>query len=277
MVADVTGAPANSTIRQGPEGTRFREVRWVAETGSTNADLLDAASRGAPDGTVLVADHQLEGRGRLDRVWEAPAASSLLVSVLLRPQLAPADAFLLTSAAGVAAVEASRMVAGCTPGLKWPNDLVAVAGDRHRGRKLGGILAESRVVDNHLEAVVLGMGLNANWPDPLPPELAGTVDALNHVVGHDVDLAALLDAWLRRLDHWLDVLGDGGGRAALLERVRVVSATLGREVRVELPGGVVVEGEAVDVTDGGHLLVQPDGGGDPVEVTVGDVVHLRPR
>jgi BirA family biotin operon repressor/biotin-[acetyl-CoA-carboxylase] ligase len=277
MVADVTGAPANSTICPGPEGTRFTEVRWVDETGSTNADLLDAASRGVPGGAVLVADHQREGRGRLDRVWEAPAGSSLLVSVLLRPELVPADAFLLTSAAGVAAVEASRLVAGCTPGLKWPNDLVAVAGDRHRGRKLGGILAESRVADGHLDAVVVGMGLNVNWPDPLPPELAGTVDALNHLVGHDIDRAQLLDAWLRRLDHWLDVLGDGSGRVALLERVRVVSATLGRDVRVELPGGETVEGEALDVTDGGHLLVQPDAGGPAVEVTVGDVVHVRPR
>jgi BirA family biotin operon repressor/biotin-[acetyl-CoA-carboxylase] ligase len=277
MVADVTGAPANSTIRPGPEGTRFTEVRWVDETGSTNADLLEAATQGAPDGAVLVADHQREGRGRLDRIWEAPAGSSLLVSVLLRPVLDPADAFLLTSAAGVAAVDASRLVAGCTPGLKWPNDLVAVAGDRHRGRKLGGILAETLVVDHRLEAVVIGMGLNVNWPDPLPPALAGTVDAINHVVGHEIDRAELLDAWLRRLDHWLDVLGDGSGRVALLERVRVVSATLGRDVRVELPGGRSVEGEAVDVTDGGHLLVQPGGGRPPVEVTVGDVVHARLR
>jgi len=277
MVADVTGAPANSTIDPGPEGTRFTEIRRVDETGSTNADLLVAASAGAGDGLVLVAEHQSAGRGRLDRVWEAPVGSSLLVSVLLRPPLVPADAFLLTNAAGVAAVEASRLVAGCTPGLKWPNDLVAVAGDRHRGRKLGGILAEARVVGGRLETVVVGLGLNVNWPDPLPPALAGTVDALNHLVGHEVDRAALLDAWLRRLDHWLDVLGDGSGRVALLERVRMVSATLGRDVTVELPGGRTVEGEAVDVTDSGHLLVQPVAGGPPVEVAVGDVVHARPR
>ena len=81
-MADVQGSFATSAV----PGTRFTDVRWITETGSTNADLLAAAAEGAPEGVVLVADHQSAGRGRLDRTWVAPAGSSLLVSVLLRPQ-----------------------------------------------------------------------------------------------------------------------------------------------------------------------------------------------
>ncbi len=134
MVADVKGSSATSRL----VGTRFTEVRWVDETGSTNADLLSAAAEGAGEGLVLVADHQTAGRGRLDRTWEAPPGSSLLVSVLLRPAVTVDDAFLVMSAAGVAAVDACHDVAGLRPGLKWPNDLVVVAGDRYAGASWAG-------------------------------------------------------------------------------------------------------------------------------------------
>lgn len=271
MVACVKGSSATSRL----SGTRFTQVRWVDSTGSTNADLLAEAADGRPEGLVLVADHQVAGRGRLDRTWEAPPGSSLLVSVLLRPALGPDDGFLVTFAAGLAAVEAVHQVAGVTPGLKWPNDLVLVGDDPRAGRKLGGILAEARLGASGLEAVVVGMGLNVNWPRELPAELEGIAVALNHVVGAEVDREDLLVAWLQHLDARLAALDTPAGRPALLERVRAVSATLGRPVRVELPDGSRLEGDAVDLTPGGHLLVAPAGGGEPVEVTVGDVVHLR--
>ena len=125
----------------------FADVRWVAETGSTNGDLLDGGSRaGRAEGVVLVADHQTAGRGRLGRTWEAPPGASLLVSVLLRPSSAPADADLVTAAAAVRrwprrAARSPRS----PPGLKWPNDLVVVAGDGSRPQARAGILAESVV------------------------------------------------------------------------------------------------------------------------------------
>lgn len=270
MVARVQGPFATSTV----EGTRFTDVRWVAETGSTNRDLLSEAAVGAPEGLVLVADHQTAGRGRLDRSWSAPPGASLLVSVLLRPDLDPEHAFLVTAAGAVAACQACSEVAAVFPGIKWPNDLMIVAGERFTGRKLAGILAESMVSDGRIEAVVLGMGLNVNWPEVLPVELADTAVALDHVVGHPVDREALLGAWLRHLDRWLDLIATPEGHAALLMRLRETSATLGRRVRVELPGGTL-EGTAVDLTAEGHLLVLPAAGGEAVEVTVGDVVHLR--
>src|SRR5690349_15935960 len=143
----VTGMPLERA-KQGLEGTRFR-VRWVDETGSTNHDLLAAARAGEPEGLVLVADHQSAGRGRLGRVWEAPPGASLLMSILLRPVLGLADAHAVTAAVGLAAAYACEAVAGFRPGLKWPNDLVVGP------RKLAGILAETNLQGDRLDALVV--------------------------------------------------------------------------------------------------------------------------
>lgn len=244
-------------------GTRFADVRWTAETGSTNQDLLALAAQGAPEGLVLVTDHQTAGRGRLGRRWQAPPGSSLLVSVLLRPSLAVGDAHRLTVAVAVAAAEACVMVAGVAPALKWPNDLVL------DDRKLGGVLAESTVAGDRLDAVVVGLGLNVNWP-ALPAELAATAVSLNHVCGQGVDREDLLAAILTRLDHWYP---PGDELAALY---RELLGTIGRDVQVTLPDGSF-DGVAVDVTPQGHLVVEVDVEGERRTLAAGDVVHLRTR
>lgn len=268
MVTGMTGDRATTRLA----GTRFADVRWVPETGSTNADLLALAADGAADGVVLVSDHQTAGRGRLGRTWEAPPGSSLLVSVLIRPRLDPARLHLLTTAAAVAASDACDAVAGVRPRLKWPNDLVVAAADG-TDRKLAGLLAETSVVGDDIAAVVVGMGLNVRWTTPLPDELAATATALDLETDTPVDREELLVAWLLGLEALLAPLGTDAGREALLLRYRHLSATLGRDVRVELAAGAF-RGTALDVTDDGHLLVDVDG--EPVEVTAGDVVHLRP-
>lgn len=265
-------------------GTRFADVRWVAETGSTNADLLALARAGEPEGVVLVADHQTAGRGRLGRTWEAPPGSSLLLSVLTRPASSGEEPVgldglhLVSMAMGVAAAEAVSTVTGAEVGLKWPNDLVA---ERAEGtRKLSGILAESVIEGDQVLALVVGIGINVNWPDDVPAELADIAVAANHLTGAPVDRAALLEELLRRFDHWYDQVLALGGRALLHDRYRALSATLGRSVRVELRDETVV-GVAVALTADGHLVVEPaDHPGDPAhrrEITVGDVVHLRPH
>ncbi len=267
MVARVNGSFATS----GVPGTRFAEVRWVAETGSTNRDLLAAAAEGAPEGLVLVADYQSAGRGRLDRAWIAPAGASLLVSALLRPSVAPEDLFLLTLACGLAAVDAVEEVAGVKPGLKWPNDLVVTEG-LLIDRKLAGILAESHVVDGRVDAVVVGMGLNLDWPDDLPAELAATAASVNHLTGRPVDREEVLVAWLRHYDRHLDAIASAGTREDFLAEVRSASSTIGRDVRVENPTETF-EGRAVGIADDGRLLV--DRAGEVVAVTVGDIVHAK--
>jgi BirA family transcriptional regulator, biotin operon repressor / biotin---[acetyl-CoA-carboxylase] ligase len=276
MVTGVRGDRARQTLA----GTRFGAIRWVDETGSTNRDLLDRAEADEPEGVVMLADHQSEGRGRLDRTWHAPAGGSLLVSVLMRPTLAVADAHVLTTAMALSAAEACAAVAGVTPRLKWPNDLVIAAdadgaGGPRAPRKLAGILAESILDGRDLTAVVVGMGLNVNWPDDLPTDLADIAIALNHVAGHDVDREDLLIALLERLDHWYGrAIAGAEGRADLVDQARDLSITLGARVRVDL-GTETIEGRADDLTLAGALVVTLTTG-ERRTVVAGDVVHLRP-
>jgi BirA family transcriptional regulator, biotin operon repressor / biotin---[acetyl-CoA-carboxylase] ligase len=262
-------------VRESLKGTRFADVRVVDETGSTNADVLALARAGAPEGIVLVTDHQTAGRGRLDRRWEAPPGSSLLVSVLTRPAghgLGDDRLHLVTTAMGVAAAEACRAATGADVRLKWPNDLVADAGEGVR--KVSGLLAETVVDGGRVSALVVGIGINADWP-AVPDELAGLAVALNHLTGRSVDRPALLAALVAGFDDWYGRIGSAEGEGALRGRYRELSATLGRRVRVETPDGTVT-GDAVDIDDEGRLLVVDDCPDRPRAIAVGDVIHARP-
>jgi BirA family biotin operon repressor/biotin-[acetyl-CoA-carboxylase] ligase len=241
--------------------TRFSDVRWHQEVDSTNRVAADLVRHGAGEGLVVVADHQSAGRGRRGRRWEAPPGTSLLVSIAVRAP-SPGDVHLVTGAVALAAVAACSDVAGVEPGLKWPNDLVIGDG------KVGGILGE--VVDG---VAVVGLGLNVNWEEAGPPPSPGV--ALDAVVGAPVDRPALLVALLRHLDGLLAaVLDPQDGSARFLREYRARSATLGREVLVDL-GAETVEGRALDITAGGHLVVQAADGRRRV-ISAGDVVHVRP-
>lgn len=275
------------------EGTKFADVRWAASTGSTNADALALARRGEPEGIVIVADHQHAGRGRRGRTWTAPPGGSLLWSVLLRPPAAVAG--LVTMAVAVAAVEALEARGVPDVRLKWPNDLVVLGDGDAPDRKLAGILAEAdwpsgtTAADGWREppatervTVVVGMGLNVNWPDPAGPgsppelaELAATAVAVNHLTGgRSVDRVELLVAVLRQLDsRYRDLVATGP--ESLVAAWCHHAATIGQTVRVEL-GAEDVVGTAVDVTSQGHLVVDTVEGGRRT-IAVGDVVHLRPH
>jgi BirA family biotin operon repressor/biotin-[acetyl-CoA-carboxylase] ligase len=259
-------------------------VRRFDELDSTNRLALELAREGAPEGVVVVADHQTAGRGRAGRTWTAPPRAGLLVSILLRPPPSVVD--LTTMAVAVAAAAAVEAVAGFSPRLKWPNDLVWPGDGSAADRKLAGILAEADwpasssisagwrpPVVGERAVVVVGIGLNVVWPDLLPQDLAETAVAMNHVVDVPVDREDLLIELLTALAPRYDALC-AGDRAALLDEWRSRSATLGRQVRVELAGDEV-EGTAVDVTDDGHLVVETLEGTRRV-LAVGDVVHLRP-
>jgi BirA family biotin operon repressor/biotin-[acetyl-CoA-carboxylase] ligase len=221
---------------------------------------------------VVVTDHQRAGRGRLDRAWHAPPASSLLMSILLRPGLETTESHLASTAVACAAVDACASVAGVQPVLKWPNDLLIVADGRVRG-KVAGILAESVIERGRLTAIVVGLGLNVNWPPALPDELVGIAVALNHVVGREVDREDLLIELLGRLGVWRTCLDDVSGRSKLVHRYRELCGTIGATVRVDL-SGESFRGVAVDITSKGHLVVET-AAGMRREVVAGDVVHVR--
>lgn len=247
------------------------DVRRLDETDSTNRVVLELARTGEPEGVVVVADHQTAGRGRLGRVWQAPPRASLLVTVLLRPAIPVVDAHLVSIVAALAAAEACAEVCGVRPSLKWPNDLVIERDGQTR--KLAGLLAESIVRGGRMDAIALGMGLNVQWPADLPDDLAPIATALNLEAGANVSRDDVLAAWLVCLRDRYDRLTAPGGTDALLAAYRVACVTLGRAVRVELPGETFL-GTALDVTRAGHLIVDVDG--DRRVVSAGDVVHLRP-
>ena len=258
----------------GGVGGMVWEVRRFGVLDSTNRYLLDEARSGAPEGTVAVADFQEAGRGRLDRRWVAPPGSSLLVSLLLRPDLAAQEVHLVVAVAALSAADACEVVSGIRPGIKWPNDLVAGedAGARAWG-KVAGILAEADWSTSP-PAVVAGIGINVNWPEDTgrEPELAGAC-ALNQLCGHPVDRDALLSALLADMALRYRELATETGRRNQMSQYRRRCATIGRQVAVTTTDETF-HGTALDVDDGGHLLV--DVGACIRTVAVGDVVHLRP-
>ena len=267
-----------------PGGTRFGPVRHVAETGSTNADLVAGAAVASggsvvmPDGSVLVADHQTAGRGRLDRRWDAPPATNLLFSVLLRPAWDADRHPLVTTTLAMAAVEALG-THGVQAAVKWPNDVLLVGGTAPG--KVAGILAElvsgrsgggsGGELDGESVAIVVGMGVNVGWPalsDDAPPGATSLAAA-----GHAIDRTALLGSILARFDARLTDLEASDGPERLRRAHLECSATMGVEVRVDMPDGPVT-GTAVGLALDGSLLV--DTGDGPVSFRAGDVVHLRP-
>lgn len=241
----------------------------VEATGSTNSDLARRADAGAPEGAVLVAEEQTAGRGRLDRQWTAPPRSGLFFSVLLRPAGVPVERWgWLPLLAGVATATALSRAAGVDTALKWPNDLlVTIDGEE---RKTGGILAERAGADG----VVIGIGVNVSLrADELPVPGAGSL-ALAGAKGTDRD--PLLRAVLRSLADWYDEWRTAGGdpdASRLRPTYAAGCATLGREVRAELPGGSELTGTAVGVDDDGRLVLATSDGEQAVGA--GDVVHIR--
>lgn len=249
-------------------GSLWSSLTVVGRTGSTNADLAEAARAGAPEGTVLVTEYQSAGRGRQGRTWSAPPRSGLMFSVLLRPRVPVARLGWLPLLVGVAGATAVRRIAEVDVRLKWPNDLLA--GER----KLAGVLAE-RVDSGGDAAIVVGMGLNVSLRREELPVPTATSLALEGAACTDRD--PLLRAVLREIErHYRDwTAADGDADAAGLRSAYLAaSATVGREVRVELPGDRVLTGVATGVDASGCLLVRA--GGEERAVSAGEVVHVRP-
>lgn len=249
----------------------------VEEVGSTNAELAARAGadpEGHPHLSVLVAEHQVAGRGRLGRIWSAPARSGLFVSVLLRPAAPRQRWSWLPLLAGATVVEVLRRTAGMGASLKWPNDVLVDAGAAQRAPgKVAGLLAE---VLGDGSGVVVGIGLNVGLTEQeLPvPTATSLMLAGSASTDRDVLARALLRALAADVAAWEEAGGDPAG-SGVAARVRQGCSTIGREVRVELPGGEGVQGVAEGVDDDGRLLVRADGDGAPVAVSAGDVVHVR--
>jgi BirA family transcriptional regulator, biotin operon repressor / biotin---[acetyl-CoA-carboxylase] ligase len=256
-------APLSTDIPLGPP---WRQLDIVAETGSTNADLLARAAAGTDiEGAVLVAEYQNAGRGRHGRSWTAPPRSQISVSVGVSTDGVDTDGWgwlpLLT---GVAVAEAVRAQTGVAAGLKWPNDVLVGSG------KLAGILAE---VAAPQRVVVVGLGLNVSLTTEEAPDPRAT--SLTMLGVPQPDRNALLRSILRELaDRIADWRATGGASPALVSDYRRLSSTLGTQVRALLPDDREVVGRADSIDELGRLRIAT--AGDVVTVSAGDITHLRP-
>jgi BirA family transcriptional regulator, biotin operon repressor / biotin---[acetyl-CoA-carboxylase] ligase len=249
--------------------SRWSDLVVLDEVGSTNALAAERATDPNADGVVVVAEHQTAGRGRLDRTWEAPARSAITVSALVRPAGVAATQWpWLPLIAGLAVAAALRRTAEVAATLKWPNDVMV--GDR----KIGGILVERIDPPDGPPAAVIGIGLNVSQQRADLPVSEATSLVLEG--SSTLDRSVLLKAILRSLGGLLARWESAAGSVAGLHEAYVdASSTLGRAVRVNLPGGEVVEGEAVAVDDTGRLVVRTGSG--ERSLGAGDVLHLRPQ
>lgn len=216
---------------------------------STNTRAKELALQGAPHGTVLIAEHQTSGRGRLGRNFHSPAGSGIYMSVLLRPDCAPAELMHLTCAAAVALCDAVEASVGIRPGIKWTNDLVL------GNRKIAGILTELGFSSSGtVDYAIIGVGTNCTQAvSDFPEEIRSMAGSLSSVTGKAVDrslvAAAIMDA-LYRMDRTL--LTAKGQIMAVYRRDCI---TLGREISL-VRGEEIRHGIALDVDDEGALLVR---------------------
>lgn len=243
-------------------GRFWTDVVVTSETGSTNADVAEAARSGAPEGTVHTTDLQTAGRGRLDRVWNSPAGSGVIVSVLLRPDTVPAARWVWLPLLAGLAVDATVHECGVESGLKWPNDVQV------DGRKIAGILLE-RVETDLGPAAIVGVGLNTTLRrDELPVE---TATSLSLEGATDTDRTIVLRSFLRNLEALYRAWTASGGdpAAGIRDSYERRCVTIGERVKVILPRDEVLEGQATGIDDLGRLVV------DGRAISAGDITHLR--
>ena len=268
--APLDGRAITRALVNGPRAS-WAEVTVVPRTGSTNADLVAVAATAA-DRTAVIADVQDAGRGRHSRSFTAPPRSQVTVSALVRlPGISPDAVGWMPLLTGITVVDTLRSVCEVDAVLKWPND-VLLTGDRAPG-KVAGILVEVAGSTPAL-TVVAGVGINVTpTAEELPVPTATSLRAAGAAV---LDRGTIVRAFLRAfgtaVDEWRD---SGWDTAGLAQLYRARCDTLGRRVRVTMPGDEVLVGTAADVDGHGRIVIAPEDGSAPVAVSAGDVTHLR--
>jgi len=240
-----------------------REVLLFDQVDSTNQIGMQMGSEGAPGGTLILAESQNRGRGRLNRTWLSPKGVNIYLSLLLRPDLPQRDFPLFSLATAVGLVNAIRVQTGLSSVIKWPNDILLDE------KKIAGILLESGG-NGETPYLVIGMGLNVNWDGKeIPQELNAT--SLTAALGHPVDRSSLILSILEGLSVQFDLLV-AGERALCIKAVSAVCVTLGTTVSVQTPCETL-RGIAETILDDGGLLVRLEDGTER-KVLVGDITHL---
>jgi len=229
-----------------PGGSATGVIVRLDTVDSTQSVAFALAERGAADRTVVVADQQLAGRGRRGRTWRAPAGTSLLASIVVRPRLPQSLLSTLSLTTAVAVAEALRRVAKVDARLKWPNDVLVA------GKKVAGILLESRMSGGSSVVTIIGVGINLGQRE-FPPDLAEGATSIALETGQAPSRESVLAALLEEFDAWRARL-EGEGFGPVREAWRRLSDTLGRRVTVD-----TVTGLAADLDTDGALLIDVAG------------------
>jgi BirA family transcriptional regulator, biotin operon repressor / biotin---[acetyl-CoA-carboxylase] ligase len=236
-------------------------IHYFPEIGSTMDVARQLARQGADEGTVVIAESQSRGRGRLDREWISPRGG-IYLTMILRPPIGPTYAPRISLMASLAVASTIRSLYGIEAGLKWPNDVLIAGG------KVCGILAEMEADVDRVKFVNVGIGMNANAP---VSHFETRATSLKAAVGRDISRKELLSALLLEIERQQSRLLE----PELLEQWRRLSETLGKEVSIVTPGQVVA-GQAIDIDDTGALLIRTVDG-VLTKVVAGDCVHVLKR
>ncbi len=242
--------------------TMGQSIYFYEETDTTNNRARELALGGAPEGTLVVAEKQTAGRGRRGKVWESPLGTGIWMSLVLRPQIMPAEASVLTLLCGLATAEAIEAETGLSAGIKWPNDILI------NGKKAVGILTEMDCEMSEVHFVIPGIGINVNTAS-FPPEIADIATSLYLECGKTVSRRRLVHKVLERLEEHYETFLRTGSFTAMLEDYRKHCITLGKEVHVL--GREPFFAEALDITPEGELLVRRADNGKEEVVFSGEV------
>jgi BirA family biotin operon repressor/biotin-[acetyl-CoA-carboxylase] ligase len=223
-----------------------KEVIFYTETTSTNDIAIELAGKGAEEGTLVIADSQTMGRGRRDRKWLAPAGTSILASLILRPTIGLLQVNKIVLMTTISIVYAISKVTNLSALIKWPNDIVI------NNKKVAGILAETKTDKNYISFVVVGFGINVNIPEgSFPEEISNIATSLSIESGYEISRVDLLQEFLRQLEICYLRLNDDN----FLSQWKSLSATIGRQVRIEYPDKAII-GLALDIDENGALTVK---------------------
>lgn len=242
-----------------------QRIIYERATPSTQALAKALTSQGTAEGTIVVAETQSGGRGRVGRPWSSPHGG-IYFSIILRPDINPGEALRLPLLAGIAVAHAIKREINLEPRLKWPNDVLIDS------KKVGGILTEMSAEMDRLDWVIIGIGLNVNTPhDSFPQEVEESAISLMEAAGREIPRVKLLQAILTEFESLYGSLAESGFEP-LRQTWKDLSDTIGAKVVVTLPTGQV-KGMAIDIDSDGALLLEK-GNGD-IERIVGGVVRLR--
>jgi len=264
---------SHEEIKSGLQKTIFREIIYFKRIDSTNTSLMELASKGFEEGTVLIADEQTHGKGRLGRLWLSPAGKNLYMSIILKPHILPIDAPFLTLMAAVACASAIRSLTSIPVSLKWPNDLMA------SDKKLGGILTEIKADANRVIYAVIGIGININLlSEDMPDDIKDIATSIKieqkRKAENNSDFSRTLIAvqTLKELDRWYNIFLNKG-KIIIKDEWLKLSSTINRAVKVTV-FNAILKGTAQGIDDSGMLVLQLSNN-CLKKISAGDVTILR--